>query len=214
MKNDSKQLWKLLKSWLQTGSNETGRVQFNDKIIEDESEIARLFNEHFVNSVMDIHKSIPQCNEPEQIKNIEQTRKRFVFQPIDIQTLQRICFKLKGASGLDVVNGKVIRDCLSVTGDALPNIINDSLITGQFSNTWKESIVIPIPKISGTIIAEEVRPINMLNTLENNLELLVKEQLVQYLKENNLLVPEQSEYRESHSWETALNLVLKKWKTY
>ena len=52
----------------------------------------------------------------------------------------------------------------------------------------------------------------MLHTLEKILELVVKGQLMNYLNSNNLLIPEQSGYREGHSCESVLNLVLAKWK--
>lgn len=60
--------------------------------------------------------------------------------------------------------------------------------------------------------ASEFRPINMLPLYEKVLELTVKEQLLNYLNVNKLLAAEQSGYRKNHSCETALNLVISKWK--
>lgn len=175
-KNDSKQLWKLLKSWLQTGSQVICKVQFKDKLIDklNDSDIARFFNEFFVKSVVSFNKSIPHCTMPEQLKGAEHTIKRFHFHPIDMETLNRICSNLKQASGLNNVNGKIVRDCFSVMGEEFLSIINESVIKGQFSNSWKELIMISIPKVQGTIFAEEFRPINMFNTLEFFLEMVVK----------------------------------------
>jgi hypothetical protein len=73
-------------------------------------------------------------------------------------------------------------------------------------------VVIPIPKVANTKKCEEFRPINMLSNLEKILEIVVKEQLVQYLDENNILIAQQSGFRASHSCETTLNLVLSSWK--
>lgn len=44
------------------------------------------------------------------------------------------------------------------------------------------------------------------------METIVKDQLIDYIEENKLLSKWQSGYRKNHSCETALNLVLNKWK--
>ena len=91
-------------------------------------------------------------------------------------------------------------------------VINQSLERGCFMESWKESLIIPIPKVNGAANAEDFRPVNMLHVLEKVLETVVKEQLVQFLNRNELLIREQSGYRQGHSCETALNLVLARWK--
>jgi hypothetical protein len=63
-------------------------------------------------------------------------------------------------------------------------IINASLVTGQFPNSWKTSIVIPIPKVQNMKKCEEFRPINKLPIYENNLENIVKDQFMHYCKKN------------------------------
>lgn len=54
--------------------------------------------------------------------------------------------------------------------------------------------------------------INTLLNLEKLFESVVKNQLQDYILENNILVEEQSGFRKHHSCETALNLVLADWK--
>ena len=106
----------------------------------------------------------------------------------------------------------MIQDCFYVIGHDLLDLVNESLRTGHVPKIWKESLVVPIPKVNGMDKAEEYRPINMLHTLEKILEIVVKGQVMHYVNSHNLLAPEQSGYREGHSCETALNLVLAKWK--
>lgn len=52
----------------------------------------------------------------------------------------------------------------------------------------------------------------MLPTLEKLIETVVKNQIMNYIDENDLLSRYQSAYRNNHSCETALNLVLANWK--
>ena len=113
--------------------------------------------------------------------------------------LKEICFSLEKTAGIDNVNARIIQDCFHVIEHPLLNLINKSLETGHVPQVWKESLVIPIPKVAGTVKSEEFRPINMLHTLEKILEIVVKDQLLEYLKINNLLIPEQSGYQEGHS---------------
>lgn len=51
----------------------------------------------------------------------------------------------------------------------------------------------------------------MLPTFENIIEHVVKDQLVEYLEREKLLIEKQSDFRLKHSWKTALNLVLANW---
>ena len=87
-------------------------------------------------------------------------------------------------------------------------VINQSLERRCFPKSWKESLIIPIPKVNRAANEEDFRPINMLHVLEKVLETVVKEQLVKFLNGSELLIREQSGYRQGHSCETALNLVL------
>ena len=56
-------------------------------------------------------------------------------------------------------------------------------------------MVTPIEKIKNTNKCEEYRPINSLKTFEKVLETVVKQQLENYMEENNLLSKYQSGFR-------------------
>ena len=160
-----------------------------------------------------MNKSIELVNESTEIRIPINGKCRYeIFRSIWFVKLKNICFDLGSSSGRDNVNAKVLQDCFHVIGQELLGIINESLMTGQVPTLWKESLVVPIQKVSGTNKSDEFRPINMLHTLEKILETVVKTQLLEYLNNNELIIPEQSGYREGHSCETALNLVLAKWK--
>lgn len=68
--------------------------------------------------------------------------------------------------------------------------------------------MIPTPKIKKTKRIEEVRLINKLLIYEKILEIIVHRQLVDYLKDNNLLEECQSGFRTRHSCETALQWIV------
>lgn len=101
---------------------------------------------------------------------------------------------------------------MDVVGDKLLDIINSSLNLGVFPQEWKKSVVVPIPKVPNSTRAEDRRPINMLPIYEKVLETVVREQLVEYVDRAGLLIEEQSGFRKQHSCESALNLLMLKWK--
>ena len=71
--------------------------------------------------------------------------------------------------------------------------------------------IVPIPKVLGTRKAEEYRPINMLPVVEKNLEEIVIRQIKTFITKNDILAVEQSGFREKHSTETAVQLVVSNW---
>ena len=54
----------------------------------------------------------------------------------------------------------------------------------MFPTSWKESLVVPIQQVSGTVLVNEFRPINKLNIFKKVLETVVKENLVEYINSN------------------------------
>lgn len=109
---------------------------------------------------------------------------------------------------MDNISIEVLLDTFEIIGDIFFNIINESLRTGVVPDVFKVSMVVPIPKINNTNKCEEFRPINMLPLGEKCTELLVKDQLMDFLDTNEILSAEQSGFRTAHSCESALNLVI------
>lgn len=101
---------------------------------------------------------------------------------------------------------------MTYTAFFLSHIINKSLRLGVFPDQWKTSMVTPIPKIVNTNIANNFRPINELPVDEKICEILVKDQLMEYVNANDILAENQSAFREKHSCETVLNSLIADWK--
>lgn len=81
-----------------------------------------------------------------------------------------------------------------------------------FSMRLKKSLILPVPEVPLKVnSAEDLRPRNLLTTVENILEIFVNEQLVNYFEINNFTVEEQSGFRKKHSCETAINFILNDW---
>lgn len=84
------------------------------------------------------------------------------------------------------------------------DIVNTSLSTGTFPEGWKLSTVTPVQKVTNTKLCSEYRPINNVPVYEKLLEMVVKEQLLQYCEKNNIIVTNQSGFRQGHSCESVV----------
>jgi hypothetical protein len=105
--------------------------------------------------------------------------------------------------GVENINTQVVKDSFAVIGEVLTSIVNESIETGKVPKVFKISTVLPIQKVIRTI-----RPINMLPVYEKICEIAIKNQLIEYIEKNNILIKQQSGFRKFHSSETALNWVL------
>ena len=97
-------------------------------------------------------------------------------------------------------------ECSSVLVPTITNIVNLSLLSGQFHPTLKESVISPLLK-KPTLDKEELsnyRPISNLSLISKIIERVVKSRLMDHLTSNSLLNSHQSAYCKHHSSETAL----------
>ena len=100
----------------------------------------------------------------------------------------------------------LLKECSSVLVPTITNIVNLSLLSGQFHPTLKESVISPLLK-KPTLDKEELsnyRPISNLSLISTIIERVVKSRLMDHLTSNSLLSSHQSAYCKHHSTETAL----------
>ena len=108
------------------------------------------------------------------------------------------------AVGVDGMPITAIRSCLPAVGPLILHLINSSISTLTFPDSWKVAIVTPIHKSGDLKNPGNFRPISILPTLSKILEKVVCSQLTSYLITNHILSPSQYAYRPSHSTEDAI----------
>lgn len=208
--NNQKEMWKNIKNLvLKKSYCDIQSVIFSDIEYKNSHEIAENFNNYFVNSIKEIRDNIETV---QYINNVELNNTKFEFHMITTIELKNICKSLKKKDDYNKVNINIILDNWDVMGNILLNIINKSLETGIFPESWKTSMITPIEKITKARNCEDFRPINTLKLCEKILEKVVKVQLEEYLEGNNILSKYQSGFRGGFSCETAVNYVINRWK--
>ena len=192
----------------------TNNVDFGDRIETDKTIIAQRLNNYFVESIEDICKSIPLVDFSEFLNQIPQATTKFTLSEISNESLLLYARETKDKKQNDNLTGKVILDALqnSIFRENLLEIFNKSITTCVIPKYFKISTVIPIPKVQSSIKCEDKRAINTLPVLNSILEKIVKNQIVDYFEDNNLLIDEQHGFRKNHSCETALNIIINEWK--
>lgn len=207
---DQKSMWRIIKSCVLNIQKEQIKViNFNGENIKDNKEIAKKFNQFFVNSIIEINNSIPFT----QLNQINfQPTETFKFKPINIFNIKNILKLMNQKKDFNFISAKMILDAIDVIGPIMVRLINLSIGNGAVPETWKESVVTPVEKVKGTNMCENFRPVNALPVHEKVLEKVVQIQLEEYFESNNLFLESQSGFRKKHSCEAALNNVIICWK--
>lgn len=208
--HDQKQMWKSLNKILPTK-----RQNVCDEIIFDECQsteneiICEKFNCFFVDSIIEINSQIPYTELDELYPRNDNN---FKFKEVSIEQVKEASkYLTKKVNKSQFCNSVVWYDAIDYIGHFLTSTINESLKTGIIPKKWKISTVTPIPKIVNTNIASNFRPINEMPVDEKICECLVKDQLLKYINDNDLLAENQSAFRANHSCETALNSLVSDW---
>ena len=108
------------------------------------------------------------------------------------------------AVGVDGVPMFAIRMCLGTIAPHILQLVNSSIFSLIFPDSWKVAIVTPVYKSGDPSNPSNFRPISILPVLSKILENIVCSQLSSYLISNHILSPSQYAYRPSHSTEDAL----------
>jgi Reverse transcriptase (RNA-dependent DNA polymerase) len=184
-----------------------------EKEIVEAKEVAENLNDYFIESNLELNSKIKNMPPPTIKKRIKKCpNEKFKFKKIKYTDIERVLKEIKSNSDPEMINKNIIIDAMPIIGNKLVKIINESFEKGEFPETWKQSTIKPIYKTKNSKNIKNIRPINMLPTYEKIIEKLADEQLQKYVDKNNIINENQSGYRKAHSCETAINMVIQKWK--
>lgn len=190
-------------------------ILFDEGPCSDPELICENFNEFFVESIISLNSNIPHSYlHDTQVDDHNEMNIQFKFRPTDVEEVTNtLRYLTKKMNKSEICNSRVWLDAAGYCGYFLADIINESMSTGHFPTAWKTSTVVPIPKIRNSRKAVDHRGINMLPNDEKVCEIIIKNQLVEYIETNMLLSQYQSAFRSNHSCESTINYVINDWKT-
>ena len=115
------------------------------------------------------------------------------------------------STGPDKINARLVKDSAEVICPTFSKIFNSSLQQGIFPEDLKNATISPIYKNGDKSDCSNYRLISVLSNVAKILEKIVYNQLISYIKENNILTNSQFGFRKSHSTTTSLLKSTNKW---
>ena len=206
---DPKKLWQFLKNLYKVKEKIQKPINFDNKIETDSSIIANKLNEYFVNSIRIILDSIPNVDLEILEKDVVSIKE---IKEVSSEKVKCILNNMRSTMGADGISVQVMKDSWVEIGDRVTEIVNDSLRNKAMPDVLKQAVIYPTLKVENSNRCEDFRPVNNLPIMEKLIESVIYELLMKHVKENNLLMECQSGFREKHSTESALCLVIEEWK--
>ena len=127
----------------------------------------------------------------------------------DLQSALKLVNTRKSSAVKDIRSQTLI-DAFTFLPDKILRIYNTSIQTSTFPETWKRSIVVPLPKVNNPKYAADMRPISLIPLPGKLFEHLISSRLKVYLDNNNILTPVQHGFRKAHSTITSVTTLLHK----
>ena len=216
-KNNIKKTWDGIRSIINIKKSKHApitQLKVNDKLINNQKEIAETLNNFFVNVGPSTEKTIPRnpkIKPDKYLKNRNQLN--FLIAHISNEEVLEIINQLEnkstGPQSIPIKLLKLIPDLILVP---LCKIINLSFHSGVYPNALKICKVIPILKGGSTEELNNYRPISLLSIFDKIIEKLMHIRLYNFLQEHNILFENQFGFRKNNSTTYALLEITEKIK--
>ena len=239
----NKSFWKFIKPFLTNKGTLTDRdisIVDGKKIISDDFELAKTFNNRYINTVEinSSFKPLKITNQSKddllvineiihtyqdhpsvrQIKNVITTSNTpkpiyFSFEPTNLVEVQKRLKNIgtKKATGFDKIPPKLVKRSAEILSTPLSIVINNSLKYGVFPDDAKIASVIPLDKDKpNKNEISNFRPVSIPNTFSKIYEKVIKDQLVSGL--DKYLSPFISAYRKGYSTQHVLTRLVEEWR--
>lgn len=103
------------------------------------------------------------------------------------------------SSAIDGLTSKLLKDAFSAIPIHICFILNLSIDSGIFPDSWKKGNIVLIPKEGNKFDPNNYRPISLLPLPGKMLEKLIHSHLYTYLETNHILTVRQGGFRPGHS---------------
>lgn len=213
---DSKTQWKIIHE-ISGSSRRPVSIELensNGNLITDPQPLATHLNNYFVSQplliVENLLTEIGSNNCPGYLSFLPEPKPNSIFLfPATYDEVVKAIKKLKNnrAPGKDSIKNEQLKQVAELIAPAVTNVFNLSLEQGKFPESFKETIVVPVPKKGNSRLAEGYRGVSLLNNLAKLNEALMGIRLTQFLEDTNFFSPNQFGFRQGKSTEEALSVL-------
>ena len=182
-KDDPKSIWKIFKEFgasnKKSDDNNILGLRINDKIVSDNSELAGIFNDYFINIAANLKepvekrdlsklKSYVSSKVPDDVQfSLPDIDESFVFQFLSTLDISK-------ATGMDGVGPRLLKLSSGIIAKSLTTIANKCLSSGSFPAIWKQAKISPLHKGGTKEELNSYRPISIYQHCRNHLKSLYK----------------------------------------
>lgn len=170
-------------------------IKKDNNIISDPKEVAKLFNEFFIETVNDLGKSINKIPYKDEIKSHQCSMFLFPFTDIEFRSLISRKLKPKKSCGVDDIPGFLVKQSLDFIYEPLVHLVNRSFLQATFPDKLKISKIIPLYKKGDSEQLMNYRPIALSATFSKVFEYCFLERLLGFLDKYKILSGNQFGFR-------------------
>ena len=185
--------------------------KYKDSEVNNEQQIAQLFNKYFLNVPRNLYKALPP--ETEDPTSYMKTNVNSLYlTPTDADEVLSLLKDMKNSSaGYDGISSITVKYVANELLEPLIHICNISLSLGEFPDEMKLARVVPIHKKGKKDQFNNYRPISVLPVFSKLLERLMYNRIVEFIDKFSLLHDNQFGFRKSRSTSMALNVLVDKY---
>jgi hypothetical protein len=223
----TKKFWSIYKSVVKTKDSATNSIFAinNSKgiTVNDPHDVGSVFSSHFgsLHHLRNANVSDAECVDfiDNFFNNIKKDGKlvikeNFEFHEVSSEMVKKSLSALDPCSspGVTIIPPVILKSCAEELCVPLAKIFNFCIVSGRIPSDWKHAIVTPLFKKGDILSCDNYRGISVISPIGKIFERILSIQIVDHFRENNLFSKYQHGFRRDFSCETALHLVLDKWR--
>ena len=205
-KCDLKKTWSLIRQAINLKSKKSGNcitnLIFNNIEVSSQKEIAEYLNNFFatapsliVNEIRDV-PNVAEADDQMDLQLFKLNENAETEQEI-IETVK--LFDAKKSFDMNGVSMLIVKKCIWSVASPLAYVFNKSFEQGVVPCQFKIAKVVPIFKSGDPRIADNYRPISLINNFAKILEKIMALRLTAFLENHSLISNSQFGFRKSHS---------------
>lgn len=177
------------------------KLQYQDKVSDNQEEICELFNNYYINVIEDLSKHLPTALGQPHLSH--PVNRSMFLKPVTITELQQLLHSFPQKPNNAEISPYLLLNCQDSLIPPLLELINLSFQAGIFPNYCKTARVVPIFKGGDKTSPNNYRPISILNEISKVLEKLFKRRIVNFLNSINFFSSSQYGFTARRSTECA-----------
>ena len=201
IKTNSKKFFTYIRSKKKVKSNIGPLTDETGSVTQDSKQMARILNSNFA-SVFTVENIETMPENPDPPRGITPLK----IDSICDQEVKKYLDKLdtNKSPGPDIMSPRLLKELKQQILQPLTNIFNQSVQLKKVPEDWKMANVTPIFKKGDKSVALNYRPISLTSVAGKILEKIIRDKLVKFLENNNIISDTQHGFRNKRSCLTNL----------